>query len=71
MSKTTNKTDLSALLTTADLATRLGKSEGNIRVMRHRGQLPAAMKIGRGVFWPADRIAAYEAQLAAEKGPSQ
>ena len=70
MSKT-NQTDVGALLTVADLAIRLGKSEGNIRVMRHRGQLPAAMKIGRGVFWPADRIAAYEAQLATGKGPSQ
>ena len=37
----------------------LGITIHNVWVKRHRGQLPAAMKIGRSVRWPKARIDAW------------
>lgn len=59
------------LLNAADVAILLGTSEANIRAMRSRGQLPAAVKIGRRVRWRESEVRAWMAGLSDSRPPSR
>lgn len=55
------------LLTARAVAERLNTTEANVRMMRRRGQLPPAVKIGRRVRWRANDVDAWLANLPAER----
>ena len=53
------------LLTTEEVAARLGITYGGMRVMDHRGKAPPSFKVGRRRLYPADTFDEWlEAHIA-------
>jgi excisionase family DNA binding protein len=54
------------LLTTVQVAQRLNLSEGALRIMRHRQQGPAFVKIGRRIRYRPEDVDDFVERLGAE-----
>ncbi|ONI48674.1 DNA-binding protein [Streptomyces sp. IB2014 011-12] len=54
------KTD-SRFMTTKELAAELRMTPNAVRIMRHRGQAPAGMKVGKGVLYDRAVVKAWQA----------
>jgi predicted DNA-binding transcriptional regulator AlpA len=50
------------LIDANEVAERLHVSVATIRWLRHRGDLPPAIKIGKRIFWPVESIESYLAE---------
>lgn len=61
------KTKTDAMLTTGDIAERLGVEESTVRAYHSRGQMPAPSgRLGRTPYWTGDAIDPW----LAERGPA-